>query len=121
MSTSMTTELSALAEIPNMITQARTLVQTAQAAAEVPEAAGATGSFPASAAIVGLGAALVHFFVQTVEALDDDIDAIRDASDRYERNEVEVAQSSDAGTTAVRNFGPDGPRMSGPQPRYQLA
>lgn len=100
----MATELGALAQVPQMINQVKTMVETLQAVAEVPEAVTATGSPIAAAAIAGLGVAMAAFFVDLIEALDDDVDAVQHAGQNYQANEESVVQSSSQGSTALANF-----------------
>lgn len=94
-SESLSTDLEALGQVPDMINQARTMIQTLETIAEVPKAAMSTGSIPASVAISALGVGLVDFFVKTIEALDDDIDAVRDAKRDYEENERNTEESAE--------------------------
>ena len=99
-----TVSLGNLAQVPNMIGEIRSLVETVQALAEVPQAAASTGSPAASAGIIALGIALADFFVQAFEALDDDIDAIRNAGRTYEVNETQLVADATRGTTALQAF-----------------
>lgn len=101
---SMSTELSAMAQIPNLLGESRSAAEALQTLADVPSAADATGSCPASAATVALGAGLVEFLVDTVEAIDDDIDAITETRANYQQNEAQVSQPATAGTLALNDF-----------------
>ena len=96
--------LGSLAQVPNMLAEVRALVETVQALAEVPQASASTGSPVASAGIIALGVALADFFVQTIEALDDDVDAIRHAGRNYEVNEAQLVADAAQGQSVLQAF-----------------
>lgn len=100
----LTVSLGNLAQVPNMIAEIRSLVETVQAIAEVPQAAASTGSPAASAGIIALGVALADFFVQTIEALDDDVDAILEAGRNYEVNEAQLVADAVQGRSVLQAF-----------------
>ncbi len=90
-----------LAQIPQLLTDVKAAVLTLKTLITTPAAAVATGSPPASGAIVLLGAELAMFLAQTVQAVEDDIEALRKVKDNYERNEQELAAAAARGGAAV--------------------
>ncbi len=68
-----------------------------QTLASAPAAAAATGSPPASMAIVALGAGLVYLLADLVKELDDDIDGIVQVAQNYKNQEDLVGQLASFG------------------------
>lgn len=104
MSDQLSVSLGNLSRVPGMISDIKAIVETVQALAEVPQAAASTGSPAASAGIIALGAALADFFVETIEALDDDIDAVREAHRDYTQNETNVVAGAQQGVAVLNAF-----------------
>lgn len=72
-----------LETVPGLFAEIRGGVAAARAFSSAPQAAMSSGSPVMAAAIVGLGIELALFVYQTVQAIDDDIDAMRATLDRY--------------------------------------
>ncbi len=86
-----------LGDVKTGILTLRTLIST-------PSAAMATGSPAAGAAIVALGAELLVFLAQTVQAIDDDIDAMTQVAQNYQQTDAELTTAATAGTQALGNL-----------------
>lgn len=101
MSNSVTAVWDGLSQIPQILSEVRTSVEALKTLSSTPAAAAATGSPIASAAIVALGAELAYFLVDTVKALDDDIDGMVNSVRAYQNNEEAVVGLAMAGINAV--------------------
>jgi hypothetical protein len=88
---SLSTTWQGLNQIPQLLTDVRAGVDTLRTLISTPAAAVATGSPPASAAIVVLGAELVVFLCQTVQAIEDDIRGIAQVAKNYQATEGDLA------------------------------
>jgi hypothetical protein len=86
-----------LNQIPQLLTDVRAGVDTLRTLISTPAAAVATGSPPASAAIVVLGAELVVFLCQTVQAIEDDIRGITKVAQNYQATEGDLTSAIGAG------------------------
>ena len=90
-----------LTQIPQLLADIKAGVLTLKTLISTPAAAVATGSPPASGAIVLLGAELAMFLAQTVQAVEQDVEAIRGVQQNYERTEQELAAAATRGATAL--------------------
>jgi hypothetical protein len=90
-----------LAQLPRLLDDVKAAVLTLRTLITTPAAAVATGSPPASGAIVVLGAELAMFLAQTVQAIDDDIEALRAVERNYHETERELTAAATAGTAAL--------------------
>jgi len=95
-----------LAQIPQLLNEVRAGVLTLRSLISMPSAAVATGSPPASAAIVALGAELVVFLAETVQAIDDDIDGLRQVQESYQQTERDVEAAAVAGGGVLAQLPP---------------
>lgn len=106
-----------LAQIPQLLTEVRGGVLAARALISTPSAAMATGSPVAGAAIWALGAELGIFIAQTVQAIDDDIDGIRQTLENYQRNDEELSAEAGRGLAALDGLAAiDAPNTGGALP-----
>jgi predicted exporter len=87
-----TTSLECLGKLPQMLGEVRTGISMLQTLASAPAAAAATGSPPASLAIVALSAELAYLLADLVKELDDDIDGITQVAQNYQSQEDLVQQ-----------------------------
>jgi hypothetical protein len=87
-----TTSIDCLGKLPSMLGEVRTGISMLQTLASTPAAAAATGSPPASAAIMALGAGLVYLLADLVKELDDDIDGVTQVAQNYQNQEDLVGQ-----------------------------
>jgi hypothetical protein len=90
-----------LARLPQMLGEVKTGLLALRVLVSTPPAAVGSGSPVAGAAIVGLGAEVLVFLAQTVQAIDDDIDAMTQVSHAYQRNETDLAGAAAAGTQSL--------------------
>lgn len=110
-----------LAQIPQLLTDIKVGVLTLKTLITTPAAAVSTGSPPASGAIVLLGAELAMFLAQTVEAVEQDIDAIRRVRQNYETTEQGLTAAATRGQQALDGTTtPVAPRTSTPTPSTPL-
>ena len=84
-----------LESVPNMLTEIRGGVLALKALLSAPRAATATGSPFMAAAVVALGIELAVFVFQTIEAIDEDIDAKRKTHERYQETDDEAKRSAE--------------------------
>lgn len=94
MSDTQTADLSAswpgLSQLQQLIHNAKLGMQTLETLISTPAAASATGSPPASAAIMALGVELAIFLAQTVDAMEDDIQTLERTARNYQLSERDV-------------------------------
>jgi hypothetical protein len=90
-----------LTQLPQILQEVRTGVQTLNALASTPAAAVATGSPIAGAAVAALGAQLAYFLADAVKAIDDDIDGIKKIADNYRNAEDIAVGLAQAGIQAI--------------------
>lgn len=110
-----------LAQIPQLLTDIKVGVLTLKTLITTPAAAVSTGSPPASGAIVLLGAELAMFLAQTVEAVEQDIDAIRRVRQNYETTEQGLTAAATRGQQALDGTTtPVASRTSTPTPSTPL-
>ena len=95
-----------LAKLPQLLSEAKSGILALRALVSTPSAAMASGSPPAGAAIVALGAEILMFLAQTVQAIDDDIDGMTGVAANYQRNEQNLVAESGAGTQALSGLTP---------------
>ena len=95
-----------LARLPQMLGEVKTGIMALRALISTPAAAMATGSPAAGAAIVGLGAELLVFLAQTVQAIDDDIEAMTRTAQNYQQNEAELTAAAGAGQQTLAGLSP---------------
>lgn len=79
-----------LSQLQQLIHTTKLGVRTLDTLISTPSAASATGSPPASLAIVALGVQLAIFLGQTIDAMDDDIDNLRRTAENYRLTEADV-------------------------------
>ena len=106
-----------LAQIPQLLADIKAGVLTLKTLISTPAAAVATGSPPASGAIVLLGAELAMFLAQTVQAVEQDVEAIRAVRQNYERTEQELAAAATRGGTALNGVQEATRPTTSPSPR----
>lgn len=92
---------SALRQVPQLLGNVRSGVLALKSLVHAPQAAMASGNPAVGGAIVALGAQLLVFLYQTVQAIDDDIDAIRKVADNYEAQEQRVVQGAQQAMGAI--------------------
>jgi hypothetical protein len=110
---SLSTTWQGLNQIPQLLTDVRAGVDTLRTLISTPAAAVATGSPPASAAIVVLGAELVVFLCQTVQAIEDDIRGIAQVAKNYQATEGDLAAIIGVGIGIVTGMsGPTVPQLT---------
>ena len=83
-----------LAAIPQLLADTRQGVATLHTLLSAPAAAAATGSPPASIAIIALGVELAVFLAENVKAIDEDIETITHTARRYQATEADVERST---------------------------
>jgi len=83
-----------LAQLPQLLDEAKTGVRALQSLASTPAAAAATGSPLASAAIIALGIELVVFLAETVEAIEHDVEALHQTTQNYHANESDLTSAA---------------------------
>ncbi len=83
---------SALSQLPSMLGEVRTGLDMLKTLASAPAAVAATGSPPASAAIVALNFELAYLLADLVKGLDADIEGITKVQQNYRNNEDAVSQ-----------------------------
>ncbi|MFV0307261.1 MAG: hypothetical protein ACK5OX_05925 [Desertimonas sp.] len=93
-----------LARLPQMLTEVRGGVLAAKALISTPPAAMATGSLAAGAAVWALGAELGIFIAQTVQALDDDIDGLRETLANYQRTDDQLTAEAGRGVATIERL-----------------
>jgi hypothetical protein len=110
---SLSTTWQGLNQIPQLFNDVKTGVNTLQTLISTPAAAVATGSPPASAAIVVLGAELVVFLGQTIQAIQDDIHGIAQVAKNYQMTEGDLAAVIGAGVGVIAGLNrPATPQLS---------
>jgi hypothetical protein len=92
-----TTSLDCLGKLPSMLGEVRSGISMLQTLASAPAAAAATGSPPASLAIVALSAELAYLLADLVKELDKDIDGIVQVAQNYKNQEDLVGQLASFG------------------------
>jgi hypothetical protein len=95
-----------LAQIPQLLTDVKSAVLTLKTLITTPAAAVATGSPPASGAIVLLGAELAMFLAQTVQAVEQDIEAIQRVRRNYETTEQGLTDAATRGQRELESTTP---------------
>lgn len=95
----MMADFQGLMQIPQLLGNVRTGVLALRSLSTAPQAAMASGNPAVGGAIVGLGAQLLVFLHQTVQAIDDDIDAITKVADNYRRQEERVVAGTQTAMT----------------------
>jgi hypothetical protein len=92
-----TTSLDCLGKLPSMLGEVSSGISMLQTLASAPAAAAATGSPPASAAIVALSAELAYLLADLVKELNKDIDGIVQVAQNYKNQEDLVGQLASFG------------------------
>jgi ABC-type transporter Mla subunit MlaD len=110
---SLSTTWQGLNQIPQLLNDVKTGVNTLQSLISTPAAAVATGSPPASAAIVMLGAELVVFLAQTMQAIEHDIQGIAQVAKNYKATEGDLAGLLGAGVGVLAGLNkPSAPELT---------
>jgi hypothetical protein len=85
-------DFGALAQLPSMLGDVRAGLDMLKTLASAPAAVAATGSPPASAAIVALNVGLAYLLADLVKGLDDDIEGILEVQRNYRNNEDVIVE-----------------------------
>lgn len=99
-SNQMTAVFSAVAQVPNILTNVNTAMQAGKTAVQVPAAAVGAAPTPASWAVVGLGVEMVIFLLKTAEAIKQDIEGVVKAMENTEQTESETLREAQAAADA---------------------
>jgi hypothetical protein len=103
--TDLSTTWQDLARLPQLLGEVRTGVLALKSLVNTPAAALATGSPAAGLAIGVLGAQLVHFIAETIEAIDQDTEGVQQVARNYRANEDSLTGQANAGAAAVDALG----------------
>lgn len=96
-----TANFQGLAQIPQVLSDVKTGIAALKALISTPAAAAATGSPPATMAIGALGLELGYFLMETIEAIDKDIEGVTQNNTAYQATDAQVSQTATAGTRSV--------------------